>query len=176
MIQMAEKSHIKTRPSDTSFAELMRQEDVSPTCKTKQHQASPTATVPYTEKIPIPSRIEPSQAEYRKAGLQIKEFTRLKRGKIPSGDKIDLHAHTIQQACDALENFIATAQMRNIRNVLIICGKGTRSKDGIAVLRDFSRLFLKEHSQVIAYCCAMPQHGGDGAIQALLKTREGKRS
>ena len=45
---------------------------------------------------------------------------------------------------------------------------------GEAVLRRLTRNWLTQHPQVLAFCAAPPQAGGDGAVVILLKISPGE--
>ena len=93
---------------------------------------------------------------------------KLKRGRIPPGDQLDLHHETTVAAHTMLQDFIADAGDRGLKCVRIIHGKGLRSQAG-PVLKTMVHQALCEHSSVLAFTTCKPAHGGSGAVDVLLK-------
>ena len=95
--------------------------------------------------------------------------------------KLDLHGTSLNEANKKVEKFILEAFNQGYRKVLIITGKGLRSKvkDNPYVSEQFSILknsipeFIKENSilnqKVIKIVEADKKHGGDGAFYIFLK-------
>ncbi|MDP6977333.1 MAG: Smr/MutS family protein [Myxococcota bacterium] len=96
----------------------------------------------------------------------------LRAGSIRPQESIDLHGFTREGAYRRLCNATARARSNGKRCVVVIHGKGQRSEDGVAVLRDalddwLQRVPLVEH--VIGSCRAQPRDGGTGATYLLLR-------
>lgn len=100
---------------------------------------------------------------------------RLRKGKIPIEDSIDLHGMNQAEAHAALHHFIRRATALKYRCVLVITGKGSRSHS-----KDAPRGILKKrfpdwlaqeplHSLVLKYEPARQQHGGGGAFYIYLR-------
>ncbi|BAS68092.1 MAG: hypothetical protein DSY43_03440 [Gammaproteobacteria bacterium] len=104
---------------------------------------------------------------YAKSGISEKQILAMKRGQIDNVSEIDLHGYTVEQACEALPNFIYQHQFE--RFVRIIHGKGYRSKNGMSILKTQVVNFLKQHPQVLAFHSCPQNNGGTGATFALLK-------
>ena len=68
-----------------------------------------------------------------------------------------------------LAQFLAHARHNGIRCVRIVHGKGTRSPNNIAVIRNKVRLSLSQREEVLAFCDAPPADGGSGAVVVLLR-------
>lgn len=120
-------------------------------------------------KAPVSSYPSPcAENEWRRGGLQDKRFRELRRGRIPAQETLDLHGMNREVALDRLERFIDSAQRQGIRCALIIHGKGLQS-GGQAVLRYSVPAWLKEMPEVLAYCPALPRHGGNGALYVLFR-------
>lgn len=102
-------------------------------------------------------------------GIDRRTLTRIKRGDMPVGARLDLHGLTLQTAHRALEHFIATAATDGVRLVLVITGKG---HDGEGVLREAVPRWLAEpviRVHILAITPAPPRHGGSGALCVLLR-------
>ncbi len=106
---------------------------------------------------------------YRKDGIQDKVFRQLKRGQPAPQEGIDLHGMTREIALNELESFIAECQDRRIKHIIIVHGKGGKSESR-AVLKPSVAIWLRQMPAVLAYCPAMPQDGGNGALYVLLKS------
>jgi DNA-nicking Smr family endonuclease len=76
---------------------------------------------------------------------------------------IDLHASTLEMALRRTEEFLVRCHVKKFRRVLVIHGKGS------GILRDGVRKYLEHHPYVAQLVPAGKQHGGDGAIVALLR-------
>ena len=76
----------------------------------------------------------PALVAGKAAGLDKRTALRLKRGRLEIEATLDLHRHTQAEARAALDGFVAGAQARGLRCVLVITGKGRVSEDG-GVLR-----------------------------------------
>lgn len=105
-------------------------------------------------------------------GLDRRSAERLKRGQLRPEARLDLHGMTQDEAHRALEEFLASAQERGKRAVLVITGKGSGGARG--VLRDAVPRWLGEapnRGRVLAMATAQPKDGGAGALYVLLRRR-----
>lgn len=108
------------------------------------------------------------------AGVDGRTLERLRRGKLPIEGKLDLHGYTLDQACAALNVFLAAAQHTGKRCVLIVTGRGLKEGVMRGVIRHEFPHWLHSHenrARVLAYSKARPQHGGEGAFYVLLRKR-----
>ena len=108
------------------------------------------------------------------AGLDRRRAKRLRRGEMAIDGRLDLHGMTRQEARGALAGFLAAAQGRGGRCVLVITGKGQREPLGErrSVLRAALPRWLDEapnRERVLGFEAARPRHGGDGAFYVLLR-------
>ncbi|MFO1189322.1 MAG: Smr/MutS family protein [Alphaproteobacteria bacterium] len=96
---------------------------------------------------------------------------RLRRGQLPIDAKLDLHGHVYESGAREVAAFITSAHERGARLVLIVTGKGSRSR-GEGVLRQSLPRWLNApglRDRILAFSAAQPRHGGDGAFYVLLK-------
>jgi DNA-nicking Smr family endonuclease len=107
--------------------------------------------------------------EYRTPGLQDTAFRRLRRGQYHSGAELDLHGLRSAEAATAVSRFLAQARDRGERCVRIVHGKGLRSKGDGPVLKQRLDGWLRRRDDVLAFCSALPAHGGTGAVYVLLR-------
>ena len=108
-------------------------------------------------------------SSHRKHGVQKRVMQKLKRGRFPIGEQLDLHHMSTETGHMALLEFIADAQRRKLECVRIIHGKGLRSERGPR-LRLMTRQLMRDHPQVLAFTACKPADGGSGAMDVLLKS------
>lgn len=118
-----------------------------------------------------PSDVESGEElSYRSAGVQDNVYRRLRRGTYHFGDELDLHGHRVNEARQAVRDFLEHCRARNIRCVRIIHGKGLGSDNRGPVLKQWVDGWLRRRSEVLAFCSAQPRHGGTGAVYVLLRS------
>jgi DNA-nicking Smr family endonuclease len=126
--------------------------------------------------IALQDRLEGGdEASYLRAGMASAVLRDLRRGRWVIQDEIDLHGLNRDQARTLLAGFLAECLKHGIRCVRIIHGKGLGSPGRQAVLRRLVRGWLTQKNEVLAYCQAKPQDGGEGAVVVLLKPSAGTR-
>jgi DNA-nicking Smr family endonuclease len=108
---------------------------------------------------------------FLRRGLGSDILRKLRRGHWSVQGEIDLHGHTIDEAHDALADFISDALQRGYRCVRAIHGKGLTSPNREPVLKGRVRLWLSHWGEVLAYCEAPQNAGGGGAVLILLRGR-----
>lgn len=94
---------------------------------------------------------------------------KLRRGQWSVQSELDLHGLTVDQAHDALSDFIVEARARRLRCVRVIHGKGLTSPGREPVLKGKVRRWLAHWDEVLAYTEAPRHAGGGGALLVLLK-------
>jgi DNA-nicking Smr family endonuclease len=99
---------------------------------------------------------------------------RLKRGQLPIEARLDLHGQRRDEAHTDLIGFLAEAQARGVRCLLVITGKGRRTPldEERSVLKAMLSRWLNEppnRNRILAFAHARPQHGGEGAFYVLLR-------
>jgi DNA-nicking Smr family endonuclease len=104
-------------------------------------------------------------------GLPSTTLRRLRRGAFSIAAELDLHGYTLEQARTALTQFLYDAPRRVNCCVRIIHGKGYGSPQGKPVLKNMLNRWLRQRDDVVAFCSALPRHGGTGALYVLLKRR-----
>jgi DNA-nicking Smr family endonuclease len=107
---------------------------------------------------------------------------RLKRGALEPDAKIDLHGRTEAVAHRSLSSFLAGAQRRGDRLVLVVTGKGNPDSDDTAswstrrvgVLKEMVPRWLNEPEFAALIANVRPahsRHGGGGALYVYLRKR-----
>lgn len=107
---------------------------------------------------------------FKRTGLPTDVLRKLKRGQWIVQASLDLHGLTTDGARTELGRFLARARHGGIRCVRIVHGKGTRSPNNVAVIRNKVRLSLSRRDEVLAFCDATSADGGAGAVIVLLKS------
>ncbi len=107
---------------------------------------------------------------FLRQGLPGDILRKLKRGHWAVQATLDLHGLNLTGARTELAQFLAFARHGGARCVRIIHGKGTRSANGIALLRNKVRLSLSQREEVLAFCDAPAADGGGGAVVVLLRS------
>lgn len=105
-------------------------------------------------------------------GVSRNIMRKLKRGKFPIQNHIDLHGLTKKDAEAEVKRFLTKSQTRGLRCVLIVHGKGHNSPDSIPVLKERVPVWLNRgpaRKIVMAFSSARPYDGGTGAIYVLLR-------
>ena len=113
--------------------------------------------------------------EFKRAGVQHGVFRKLKQGKYPMDARLDLHRMTVEKAREEVFAFIREAVNYELRNVMIVPGRGTHNRAAEAVLKSYLNRWLPDFDDVQAFCSAQPQHGGTGAVYVMLKKSERQR-
>lgn len=113
--------------------------------------------------------------DFKRAGVQHGVYRKLKQGKYPMDARLDLHRMTVETAREELFQFIRDALNYDLRNVLIVPGRGTHGNSPEAVLKSYVNKWLPEFDEVQAFCSAIPAHGGTGAVYVMLRKSERRK-
>jgi len=105
-----------------------------------------------------------------------KAIYKLKDGKYAIQAHIDLHGLTREEAKVALVEFIQTSFRRGYRTVLVIHGRGLKSKLGPVLKKSVIEWLSTGRLSriVLGFCSARPCDGGTGALYVLLKRKSKK--
>lgn len=129
----------------------------------------------YNETIP-PPELDPEQTVGAEESLfHVRDhlphstLQKLKKGSYCSGLELDLHGLTTVQAREELELLLQHAQHNRIRCIQLIHGKGNRSASTTPKLKSWANQWLRQRSEVLAFCSARQRDGGTGALYILLK-------
>lgn len=110
----------------------------------------------------------PEILSYASSGIQNRVVKQLRAGKLPVEEVLDLHGLRLEQARKLLLEFFSYCELSGLRNVIIIHGKGYRSKEK-PVLKPMLNRWLRASDRVLAFHSAQPRDGGTGAVYVLLK-------
>ena len=134
--------------------------------------ASPAAAPP---KVPIerpPMRLPPRLAWLtigeNPGGVDKSSWSRFCSGKLPVARKLDLHAHTAEQAHRTLRDFLAQAHADRLRVVEIVTGRGAGPEGG--VLRRELPIWLNlPEVRPMILAAAHPHAANPGSVRLLLR-------
>ena len=98
-------------------------------------------------------------------------FKNFKKRKLEPDISLDLHGYTLYSAKLLLQKFISNCYEKNIRNILIITGKGQNNKGAlkVEVPNWLSDKFFNKY--VVKFNVAPSQFGGEGALLVRIKNR-----
>jgi DNA-nicking Smr family endonuclease len=102
-------------------------------------------------------------------GLSSDLAGKLRRGHWSVQAELDLHGLTVDEAHDALSDFVVESRTLRLRCVRVIHGKGLTSPRKEPVLKGKVRRWLAHWDEVLAYTEAPHHAGGSGAVLILLK-------
>jgi len=150
----------RERPSPVPHQTLADERDVL--------EASKYGDDPHPQSWDTGQEFEHEQTFVR-AGLRGDLASKLRRGQWSVQAELDLHGLTVDEAHDALSDFIVAARNRRYRCVRVIHGKGLTSPGKEPVLKGKVRRWLAHWDEVLAYTEAPRHAGGGGALLVLLK-------
>lgn len=107
--------------------------------------------------------------EFKREGLQTGVLDKLRQGKYGQQASLELRQQTVESCRQNVYAFIVQAQRDNLRNVLIIHGKGKEDGSYANIIRSYLARWLTEFDDVQAFCSALPHHGGSGACYVALR-------
>ena len=111
-------------------------------------------------------------------GLDAQIINKMKAGEFSSEAHIDLHGLNAAQAWEALVGFFRSAYHKGARCVLVVPGRGLNSPGGAGVLRERLQTWFTQAPfkyVILAFCTALPRHGGAGALYVLLRKQKKTR-
>jgi len=113
---------------------------------------------------------KPNKKTFRKT-ISLSRFKLINKGKVKPDGVLDLHGHRLKDAKIALHNYIANAYEENVRNILIITGKG---QSNAGVLKKEVPLWLNDKiltNVIVNYKIAPRNFGGEGALLVRIKNK-----
>ena len=113
---------------------------------------------------------------FLKNSISSKQLNSFKHGKAKPEGVIDLHGYRLYNAKIALQKYIVNAYEKNIRNILIITGKGHNNR---GILKREVPLWLNDQtlmSLLVNFEIAPKEFGGEGALLVKIKKKKKKTS
>jgi DNA-nicking Smr family endonuclease len=112
------------------------------------------------------------EPQYLRSGLAQTVLRDLRRGRWVTQGEIDLHGLNRDEARHQLAAFLAESLHQGRRCIRVVHGKGLGSPQKTSILRQLVRGWLAQRQEVLAYCQAKPQDGGEGALIVLLRSQK----
>ena len=109
------------------------------------------------------------QLSYRRPGIGIEITQRLRAGHWSIQRQLDLHGLRVDEAREALGQFIRQVHKTGLRCVRVVHGKGLGSPGKTPVLKGRVQRWLVQKNEVLAFVQARPAEGGAGALLVLLQ-------
>lgn len=100
-----------------------------------------------------------------------RNLKKLKDGELAIEAQLDLHGLQTETAYQTMLCFIEESIEENNRCILIVHGKGSLNQNEPPKLKNLAYYLLQSHPDVLAFCSALPKHGGVGAVYVWLKKR-----
>ena len=113
------------------------------------------------------------QLSFRRPGIGLDVTHKLRAGQWSIQRQLDLHGLRVDEAREALGQFIRLSHRTGIRCVRVVHGKGLGSPGKTPVLKGRVLRWLVQKKEVLAFVQARPAEGGAGALVVLLQP--GKR-
>ena len=113
------------------------------------------------------------QLSFRRPGIGLDVTHKLRAGQWSIQRQLDLHGLRVDEAREALGQFIRLSHRTGIRCVRVAHGKGLGSPGKTPVLKGRVLRWLVQKKEVLAFVQARPAEGGAGALVVLLQP--GKR-
>jgi len=132
--------------------------------------ASKYGAEPAPQTWDIGQELEAEQT-YVRPGIGGDVLGKLRRGHWSVQAELDLHGMIVDEAHDALADFLGEGRALGLRCVRVIHGKGLTSPNREPVLKGKVRRWLMRWDDVLAYCEAPRHAGGSGAVLVLLRGR-----
>lgn len=147
-------------------------EPPKPTPRPRQRELDEAAVI--TESLYGPFEIEDLLAigdadSYLRPGLARTVLRDLRRGRWSIRNHTDLHGLNRHEAHEEVARFIAESVSAGKRCVRIVHGRGLGSPGREGILRQFVKSWLSRRKDVLAFCHAPSNDGGEGALWVLLK-------
>ncbi|MBK7718778.1 MAG: Smr/MutS family protein [Simplicispira sp.] len=108
------------------------------------------------------------QLSFRRPGIGTDVTARLRAGHWSIQRQLDLHGLRVDDAREALGEFIRHAHKAGLRCVRVVHGKGLGSPGKTPVLKGRVQRWLAQKNEVLAFVQARPAEGGAGALVVLL--------
>ena len=113
------------------------------------------------------------QMSFRRPGIGPEVTRKLRGGQWSIQRQLDLHGLRVDEAREALGQFIRLTHRAGLRCVRVVHGKGLGSPGKTPVLKGRVQSWLVQKKEVLAFVQARPAEGGAGALVVLLQP--GKR-
>ena len=111
-----------------------------------------------------------ARIEFSRPGVSQQLMRELRRGKQMIDAILDLHGKTVEEAREALQEFISNCQEHGQTRAIVIHGKGHGKAPPI--LKNKLNHWLRQVDAVLAFCSARKEEGGSGALYLRLRSKK----
>lgn len=123
-----------------------------------------------SDEFDVESLLETDESlSWRRPELGLDVVRKLRRGVWALQAELDLHGLRTDEAREQMSGFLREAQIKGLRCVRIIHGKGLGSPGRQPVLKDKVKRWLVQSDRVLAFVQARADEGGIGALIVLLQ-------
>lgn len=123
-----------------------------------------------SDEFDVESLLETDESlSWRRPELGVDVVRKLRRGVWALQAELDLHGLRTDEAREQTSSFLREAQIKGLRCVRIIHGKGLGSPGRQPVLKDKVKRWLVQSDRVLAFVQARADEGGVGALIVLLQ-------
>lgn len=182
MSHMAKKTDISEEDQDLFRAEMDGVRPLQTDTTTPESSRPPPRPLqrlnnkqPITDELldsPETMELEASEALwFSRPGLQLTVQRKLRRGQYSIEAELDLHGMKVEEARQAMSDFLKHCRAQKMHCVRVIHGKGNSSADKRPVLKNKVNQWLRHHDEILAFSSARPADGGTGAIYVLLRRK-----
>jgi DNA-nicking Smr family endonuclease len=127
-----------------------------------------------SDEFDVESLLETDESlSWRRPEIGIDVVRKLRRGVWALQGELDLHGLRTDEAREKLSQFMRDAQLKGLRCVRIVHGKGLGSPGKQPVLKDKVKRWLVQSDRVLAFVQARADEGGVGAVVVLLNPGKG---
>ena len=112
------------------------------------------------------------QLSFRRPGIGLDVTHKLRAGQWSIQRQLDLHGLRVDEAREALGQFIRLSHRTGIRCVRVVHGKGLGSPGKSPVLKGRVHSWLVQKNEVLAFVQARGDEGGAGALVVLLRSAQ----
>lgn len=124
-----------------------------------------------SDEFDVESLLETDESlSWRRPELGLDVVRKLRRGVWALQAELDLHGLRTDEAREQTAAFLRDAQLKGLRCVRIVHGKGLGSPGRQPVLKDKVKRWLVQSDRVLAFVQARADEGGVGALVVLLQT------
>lgn len=118
------------------------------------------------------SDTDQQEFEFLRPSLERDILRKLRNGEWPVQAALDFHGCTLDHARERFMAFMQQVVQANLRCVRMVHGKGLGSKNGAPIIKPTLRAWLIQQEEVLAFCPAKSENGGQGAVMVLLRAKK----
>ncbi|CAM3697566.1 DNA endonuclease SmrA [Parendozoicomonas haliclonae] len=171
----SEMSDVKPLAKTRNLAETGNKKENTPGQQLRREAAQEELIDPNPLSLELRKRLQPHDFLFwKESGVQEGVWKKLRLGKYATDAHLALHVLTVKEARQQLHEFLQDCREQNIRTVLVVHGRGENSEPK-ATIKSYTRQWLEEHDNVLAFHTALRQHGGTSAVYVLIRKNEEKR-